>query len=126
MASHQRQSPTANNRSGRRTRDRAVASVRRATTLIGLAAAASAVGLGVLVASETTVHSPASAADRVTNAATSTTSGQGTTTTTTSATSATSATSTSGSASAGTTATSDPTTTTTTAAPATHTVSGQT
>jgi hypothetical protein len=122
MASHQRPSRTANHRSGLRARDRAVVSVRRATTFIGLAAAASAAGLGVLVASETTVHSPASAADRVTSGAASTASGQTTTTT-----SPTSAASTSGSASAGTTATNDdPSTTTTTEAPATHTVSGQT
>ena len=108
MTSH-RPLRTPNDRSGRRARDRAVTRVRRATTLIGLAATVSAAGLGVLVASETTVHSSASAADRVTSSATSTASGEGTTTTT----SPTSAASTSGSASAGTTATSDPTTTTT-------------
>lgn len=121
MARHQRPPRTANHPSGPRARDRAVVRVRRATTFIGLAAAASAVGLGVLVASETTVHSPASAADRVTSATKATASGEGTTTTT----SPTSAASTGGSASAGTT-TNDPSTTTTTAVPATHTVSGQT
>lgn len=101
MASN-RSPRTPNHRSGGRARDRAVIRVRRVTTLIGLAAAMSAAGLGVLVASETTV------------------SGQ-TTTTTTSTSSGASA---GGSASAGTTSTSDPSTTTTTA-PATHTVSGQ-
>ena len=110
MASHH-PLRTADHRSGRRARDRALIRVRRATALIGITAAASAVGLGVVVASETTVPSSASAADRVTSSSTSTGAGR---TTTTSASSAASA---SGDASAGTASTSDPTTTTTTAPP---------
>jgi hypothetical protein len=108
-------------RSGGPARDRAVMRVRRATTLIGLAATVGAAGLGVLVASETTANSSASAADRVTSAAKSTAPSQGNAITT----SPTSAASASSGASAGTTSTGDPTTTTTTTTPETHTVSGQ-
>ncbi len=104
-------------RSAEQARDQAMIRVRRATTTIGVAATAGAIGLGVLVATDTIPHSAP-----VSSGATPTTSG-GTAATTTPTTSGSSQTTTPSApaSSASTTTTTQPTTTT----HAPVTVSGQ-